>query len=79
MSDRNAEVNDELKKNLKDRPLLELICSGDTLRQPDGLLNVKDMYDFLHLTEQGYQKSFGPVLKRLKEILNSRKSYGSDE
>ena len=74
VSDRMNEVNELLKKSLGSRPQLELICSGDILRQADGLINVKDMYDFLHLTEQGYMKSFQPVLKRLKEILNSRGS-----
>lgn len=77
VSDRNTEVNDLLKKTTEGKPQLEFICSGDVLRQPDGLVNVKDMYDFLHLTEQGYLKSFEPVLKKLKELLNSCNSCPS--
>lgn len=62
-------MNEILKKVVEGRPQLELICSGDVLRQSDGLINVKDMYDFLHPTEQGYVKSFGPVLERLKILV----------
>lgn len=68
---RNKKVNEILKENLDGRSQVELICSGDILRLPDGLISRKDMYDYLHLTEQGYVKTFTPVLKRLQQILNA--------
>lgn len=71
VSNRNEVVNEILKKHLEDRPQVEVICSGDFLRQSNGIISRKDMYDYLHLTEQGYMKAFTPVFKKVKQILNS--------
>lgn len=68
---RNDEVNEILQKNLEGRPLVEIICTGDRIIQPDNQISDKDLYDFLHLTSQGYVKAFSPVLEKLETILNS--------
>ncbi len=69
MCNRNKDVNEILQENLKDRYSVEIICTGDILRQSDGRISNKDLYDYLHLTEQGYMKTFTPILERLNDIL----------
>lgn len=71
LRDRNIKVNEIILQHFNTHPMVEVICTGDTLLQSDDRINRKDMYDYLHLTEQGYVKTFTPVLKRLKEILKS--------
>lgn len=69
--EKNKEVNKILEERLKEKPLIEIINSGSSLEQPDGTISAKDMYDYLHLTQQGYIKSFTPVIERIKAILNA--------
>lgn len=68
---RNDQVNEILQRNLEGRPLVEIICTGDRIIQADNQISDKDLYDFLHLTSQGYEKAFSPVLERLQTILNA--------
>lgn len=71
LSDRNSKVNEIVKRNFDGSQSVEVICSGDILRQSNGRISRKDMYDFLHLTEQGYIKTFSPVLEKLQEIFKA--------
>lgn len=69
LRDRNTKVNEIISSRFNDHSAVEVICSGDSLLQSAEQVNRKDMYDYLHLTEQGYKKTFAPVLEKLKEIL----------
>lgn len=46
-----------------------MVNSDQDLLLPDGTIDHRDMYDYLHLTWQGYQKAFRPVYELLTSLL----------
>lgn len=42
--------------------------------QPDGTVSHHDMYDYLHLTQKGYDKAFEPVNELLMQLLAESES-----
>jgi hypothetical protein len=59
---RNAEVNALVSEQLKGNSRAQLIDVDSTVFVlPDGTINHHDMYDYLHLTQKGYEKAFEQV------------------
>lgn len=44
------------------------VSIGQHLLEPDGTISDKHLYDYLHLTDIAYLKSFGIVLQKMKEL-----------
>jgi hypothetical protein len=50
--------------------LAYLDCPSGFVNAADGSISVEDFWDFLHFTETGYAKFFGPLLAYLESILD---------
>ena len=65
LRDRNAAVtamiSDHLKGNSRAQVVDFLEGSAGGLVQADGSISHHDMYDYLHLTQKGYEKAFEQV------------------
>lgn len=71
-------INDLVEKHLSvedcfDQDIHYLCCSrGHEFVNPqDGTISHTDMYDYLHFTNEGYQKFVEPILDEINSILSS--------
>jgi len=62
LRDQNENVNEILTEYVKGNSLLQLVPIDKGFVQTDGTITNHDMYDYLHLTQKGYQKAFEPGL-----------------
>ncbi|KAL7647833.1 UNVERIFIED_CONTAM: hypothetical protein RMT77_001442 [Armadillidium vulgare] len=69
LREKNNKVNAMIIEGLKDKPQCQVVASDQDLLLPDGSIDHRDMYDYLHLTWQGYQKAFRPVYELLLNLL----------
>ena len=68
---RNEEVNRLVGEQLKGNSRAQLIdIDQGGFVQPDGSISHHDMYDYLHLTQKGYDKAFEPVNELLQQLLS---------
>ena len=49
---------------------VEVLNVGQGLVQPDGTISHHDMYDYLHLTNVGYEKAFEPLAELIQQLLS---------
>ncbi|XP_063219907.1 platelet-activating factor acetylhydrolase IB subunit alpha1 isoform X2 [Bacillus rossius redtenbacheri] len=74
---RNLEVNAILETyNFGFKVHLEVIDAGFV--HPDGSISHIDMYDYLHLTDEGYHKAFGELYEYAKNYVGVTPSYCVD-
>ena len=48
-----------------------LNTDADSFIDKDGFISIRDMYDFFHLTNQGYQKLCDPLLEEIQNLLKT--------
>ncbi len=59
---RNSEVNSLVSDQLRGNSRAQLVdFEGCGFVQADGTISHHDMYDYLHLTQKGYEKAFEQV------------------
>ncbi|VDD89704.1 unnamed protein product [Enterobius vermicularis] len=63
-----SEVNDALETTVQD--LAEVIDVEPSIQGTGGEIDAYDMFDFVHLTQEGYRKIFDPVYVAVSAILN---------
>ena len=73
LRERNARVNqivaDMLKGNSRAQ-LVNLDAGTGFVSQVDGSISHHDLYDYLHLTQKGYDRAFEPVTELLMQLLS---------
>lgn len=73
LRDKFKSINDSLGALLntkpKKYPAAELFDATRDFIQEDGRISHLDMYDYLHLTKEGYRKICEPLKDRIDEIL----------
>lgn len=71
LRERNKQVNHLLASRLAGEPKCELLVTGQDLVQADETINHHDMFDYLHLTQEGYRKVFEPLHELLQQLLQT--------
>ncbi|XP_055759004.1 platelet-activating factor acetylhydrolase IB subunit alpha1-like [Salvelinus fontinalis] len=66
---RNAQVNKLVKETVSSLPHASLLNVDPGFVHSDGSISHQDLYDFLHLTPQGYQAVCQPLHAHLKGLL----------
>ena len=67
-----AEINAALSDQLENREHIQFFDVDPTLFvNAEGLISHRDMYDYLHLTKQGYQKLFEPLVEEVQTVLKN--------
>ena len=70
LRERNAKVNQLVREHLKGNGRAQLCDIDPGFIQADGTISRHDMYDFLHLTQKGYDRAFEPVNELLQQLLS---------
>jgi len=70
LRERNDQVNQSLPAALANIPRVQVVNIDPGFIQPDGSISHHDMFDYLHLTRLGYQKSFDPIYDLLLQLLS---------
>nr|XP_045624159.1 platelet-activating factor acetylhydrolase IB subunit alpha2-like [Procambarus clarkii] len=70
LREKNSEVNALIKEALRQNDLCQVVNIDRDLVLGDGTIDHRDMYDYLHLTSQGYQRAFEPVYMLLSNLLH---------
>ena len=74
LRDRNAEVNAKLGDLLRGNSRAQLVNLDAGFVQADGTISHHDLYDYLHLTQKGYDRAFEPVTELLLQLLSEFES-----
>jgi len=69
LRERNAKVNGLVSTHLKGLEKAQFVDIDPGFVQADGTINHHDLYDYLHLTQKGYDRAFEPVAELLQQIL----------
>ncbi len=69
LRERNAQVNELLAHKLMLMTRVQLVNTAPDFVQPDGTISHLDMYDYLHLTPNGYRRVFEPLHDLLLQLL----------
>lgn len=77
LRERRQEVNILLSQALKGQPGLQLVDLDPGFVRPDGSISHHDMFDFVHLSKQGYKSAFEPLGELLAQLL--REAAGSGD
>ncbi|XP_018587670.1 platelet-activating factor acetylhydrolase IB subunit gamma [Scleropages formosus] len=67
---RNARVNELLQEAVTSIPQASYLSVDCSFVQSDGRISHQDMYDYLHLTPQAYQKVCRPLHAAIKRLLD---------
>ena len=70
LRERNAEVNRLVTEQLKGNSRAQLIDIDPGFVQADSTISHHDMYDYLHLTQKGYDRAFEPVNELLIQLMS---------
>jgi len=70
LRDKIQEINERLERLLSTVPKTQLVSIDPGFVLPDGCISHHDMYDYLHLTRQGYQRAFDSVYDLLLQLLS---------
>ncbi|XP_029959324.1 platelet-activating factor acetylhydrolase IB subunit gamma [Salarias fasciatus] len=70
LRERNAKVNKLVQTALLSLPHASFLDVDSGFVQPDGTISHQDMYDYLHLTPQGYQSVCEPLHKTITALLD---------
>lgn len=74
LRDRNAKVNSLISDNLRGNSRAQLVNLDAGFVQADGTISHHDLYDYLHLTQKGYDRAFEPVTELLLQLLGEFES-----
>ncbi|XP_037517442.1 platelet-activating factor acetylhydrolase IB subunit alpha1 [Rhipicephalus sanguineus] len=74
--DRRRQINELLAKALKGQPQVQLVDLDPGLVRPDGTIGYHDMFDFLHLSRQGYVSTFEPLADLVAQLLREAAGAG---
>ncbi len=74
LRERNAAVNDLIKEQLKGNSRAQLVNIDSGFVNADGTISHHDMYDYLHLTQRGYDKAFEAVYDLLSQLFSEFES-----
>ncbi|KAK7082528.1 Platelet-activating factor acetylhydrolase IB subunit beta [Halocaridina rubra] len=69
LREKNSQVNALIKEAIKNIELCQVVNINRDLVLGDGSIDHRDMYDYLHLTWQGYRRAFEPVYELLTQLL----------
>lgn len=69
LRERNSQVNELLAVKLALMSHVQLVNTAPDLVLPDGTISHLDMYDYLHLTPNGYRRVFDPLHDLLLQLL----------
>jgi len=69
LRERNKAVNEILEEHVKGNSKLQFVNIDTGFIQADNSISHHDMYDYLHLTQKGYEKAFEPVNELLSQLL----------
>ncbi|XP_077562928.1 platelet-activating factor acetylhydrolase alpha isoform X2 [Haemaphysalis longicornis] len=74
--DRRRLINEALSKGLKGRSRIQLVDLDPGLVRPDGSISHHDMFDFRHLSRQGYLATFEPLADLVAQLLSEAAGAG---
>ncbi|XP_066946779.1 platelet-activating factor acetylhydrolase IB subunit alpha2 [Macrobrachium rosenbergii] len=70
LREKNSEINGLIKEAVRKIDLCQVVNINRDLVLGDGTIDHRDMYDYLHLTWQGYRRAFEPVFELLTQLLH---------
>ncbi len=56
-------------ERLRGQSRTQLLNCDPGFVQPDGTIGHHDLYDYLHLTQRGYERAFEPVAELLQQVV----------
>lgn len=68
-----SQINALMKESIRQIPQCQVVPIGQDLILADGTIDHRDMYDYLHLTWQGYRKVFEPVYELLQQLIHDER------
>ncbi|KAK2855119.1 hypothetical protein Q7C36_006988 [Tachysurus vachellii] len=71
LRERNAQVNTLVQAELASLSYASFLDVDPGFVQSDGSISHQDLYDYLHLTAQAYQKVCQPIYTRIKALLGT--------
>ena len=74
LRDRNLKINSLIHESLKGNSRAQLVNLDAGFVQADGTISHHDLYDYLHLTQKGYDRAFEPVNELLQQLLSEFES-----
>lgn len=74
--DRRRLINEVLSKALKGQARIQLVDLDPGLVRLDGSISHHDMFDFLHLSRQGYLSTFEPLADLIAQLLSEAAGAG---
>ncbi len=69
-------MNRLLEVDLRGESRAQLLDLDPGFVQPDGTIGHHDMYDYLHLTQRGYERAFEPVAELLQQVVAEAEEEG---
>lgn len=72
LSHKNERTNALVEEKMWGIPNTQFLTTGEHLGLAKGVINSIDMYDYLHLTNVGYRKTFLPVVRIIRRLLASK-------
>ncbi|CAN7983528.1 unnamed protein product [Ixodes hexagonus] len=76
LREQRLRVNSLLSKSLKGEPGVQLVDLDPGFVRPDGTISHHDMFDFNHLSKQGYKAAFEPLAELLAQLLREATGAG---
>uniref|UniRef100_A0A1E1X9T2 Putative attractin and platelet-activating factor acetylhydrolase n=1 Tax=Amblyomma aureolatum TaxID=187763 RepID=A0A1E1X9T2_9ACAR len=76
--ERRRHINEQLSKALKGQAQVQLVDLDPGLVRLDGSISHHDMFDFIHLSRQGYKSTFEPLADLLAQLLSEAAGAGGD-
>ncbi|CAN8014123.1 unnamed protein product [Ixodes persulcatus] len=74
--EQRLQVNSLLSQALKGQPGVQLVDLDPGFVRPDGTISHHDMFDFNHLSKQGYKAAFEPLAELLAQLLREAAGAG---
>ncbi|XP_040357460.2 platelet-activating factor acetylhydrolase IB subunit beta homolog isoform X1 [Ixodes scapularis] len=74
--EQRLQVNNLLSRALKGQPGIQLVDLDPGFVRPDGTISHHDMFDFNHLSKQGYKAAFEPLAELLAQLLREAAGAG---
>uniref|UniRef100_A0A0K8RFV3 Putative attractin and platelet-activating factor acetylhydrolase n=1 Tax=Ixodes ricinus TaxID=34613 RepID=A0A0K8RFV3_IXORI len=74
--EQRLQVNNLLSRALKGQPGVQLVDLDPGFVRPDGTISHHDMFDFNHLSKQGYKAAFEPLAELLAQLLREAAGAG---
>ncbi|KAK4317187.1 hypothetical protein Pmani_011716 [Petrolisthes manimaculis] len=78
LREKNSQVNSLVKDALRTLDLCQVVSVDQDIIMTDGTIDHRDMYDYLHLTLQGYRRAFEPLYLLLSNLLQEDSALTND-